>query len=163
VPKLDTNFVVICRSDSKTVERSGERTEERYVAGHYELATRRVFATEDEARTYARGISPSREPLVVLGDWLHLRETAAPGEETPPRFAHDCQHCVFLGRFKNAFDDCDLYFCAQNASSTAHGHPTVIARFSDEGPDYSSGLPVADKVPALAEAKRRAKARGLLP
>lgn len=172
MPKLDTTFVVICRSDSTTVEHSGEvlghvdrlgiitseRTEQRYVAGHYELATRRVFTNEDEAQTFARTINHSREPLVIPGDWMHLRTTAVPDEEELARFTHDCSTCVYLGRTKadaDASEGHDLYFHKD-------GHVTVIARFGSEGPDYISGLPLADKMPALAEAKRRAVARGLL-
>lgn len=159
MPKLDVTFVVICRADSKYDEHIGERISG---TGDYELATRRVFPTEDEARTYARTINQSREPLVIPGDWLHLRETAVPGEEEPPRFTHDCSTCVYLGRIQSEpgahaseREGYDLYFHKE-------GHVTVIARFGSEGPDYVSGLPLADKVPALAEAKRRAIQRGLL-
>lgn len=69
-----------------------------------------------------------------------------------PRYVHDCNCCAFLG---HAFKS-DLYFCPQD------GYPTVIARHSDEGPDYTSGLVFSDHDPALAEAKRRAIAQGLL-
>jgi hypothetical protein len=57
-----------------------------------------------------------------------------------------------LGEWK----EFDLYFCPQ------HGVPTVIARYGPDG-DYQSGLPAADAIPALGEAKRRAIAAGLLP
>lgn len=68
------------------------------------------------------------------------------------RFTHDCDDCVFLGHEKSS----DLYFCSQG------GMPTVIARHSSEGPDYTSGLIFADRDPALAEAKRLATEKGLL-
>jgi hypothetical protein len=67
------------------------------------------------------------------------------------RFKHDCGACIALGEF----GDVDLYF-----------HPgllkTVIARRSDEPSDYSSGLEFAGMVPALKEARRRARDRGYL-
>jgi hypothetical protein len=50
-----------------------------------------------------------------------------------PKFKHDCNVCNFLGHFENH----DLYYCKNE--------PTVIARFSSKGPDYSSGLVFADK------------------
>lgn len=70
-----------------------------------------------------------------------------------PLFTHDCPHCTFLGNF----DKHDLYFCEQVST------PTVIARYSSYGPDYTSGLHGVDVDNCLAEAKRRAIARGLLP
>lgn len=45
-----------------------------------------------------------------------------------PMWEHDCDCCVYLGTFNNA----DLYFCPR-------GIPTVISRFSSDGPDYCSG------------------------
>lgn len=45
-----------------------------------------------------------------------------------PQYIHDCSRCIFLGRYKNY----DLY---------AHCyHPVVemVARYSDDGPDYSA-------------------------
>jgi hypothetical protein len=59
-----------------------------------------------------------------------------------------------LGEYK----EFDLYFCMQGRLYI----PTVLARYSDEVFGYSSGLTVADHIPQLAEAKRRAKERGLL-
>ena len=57
-------FVVICRDDF---------TPGADQKGPYLLASRQVFASAEDARDYARGISPSREPLVIVGDWLNLR------------------------------------------------------------------------------------------
>ena len=48
-----------------------------------------------------------------------------------PRYAHDCDTCIFLGQYKKY----DLYYCA--------GEPTVVCRYSDKGPDYNSGLAFA--------------------
>ena len=61
---------------------------------------------------------------------------------------------TFLGSFQGH----DLYFDPQITV------PTVIARFGPEGPDYKSGLPLAeiDIDIHLTEAKRRATERGLL-
>jgi hypothetical protein len=73
----------------------------------------------------------------------------------PPRYAHDCDRCTFLGRYGEA----DLYVCRQGILET---WPTVVARFSDEGDDYASGLIGADYEPNLREARRRATERGLL-
>lgn len=59
-----------------------------------------------------------------------------------PQFVHDCTRCKFLGRFE--FDGrltkgtehfkCDLYVCE---TAIPFG-PTLLGRFSDDGPDYVS-------------------------
>ena len=53
-----------------------------------------------------------------------------------PRFAHDCDECELLG----VFNDFDLYFC------TKQPMPTVIARWGNTGPDYTSGIEIAKAV-----------------
>lgn len=69
------------------------------------------------------------------------------------QFEHDCNACVFLGHV----DKHDLYFCPNDILG-----PTVIARWSSEGPDYSSGLCFICCNPLLHEAAKRAVQRGLL-
>ena len=49
--------------------------------------------------------------------------------EITPRYTHDCSSCIFLGYYHMY----DLYYCTSE-------HETVIARWSDYGPDYHSGL-----------------------
>lgn len=75
-----------------------------------------------------------------------------------PRYKHDCQACTFLGTFEGV----DLYHCPQ------HGMPTLVARCSSDGSDYTSLL--AELVQrdariftgsALQEALRRAERLGL--
>jgi hypothetical protein len=54
-----------------------------------------------------------------------------------PRFIHDCSSCIFLGVYDSGPQwggTCDLYFCP------SCGDGSVIARYSDEGPDYRSGM-----------------------
>lgn len=48
----------------------------------------------------------------------------------PPRFKHDCDHCVFAGLLFNGPDSfyADIYVC----------NHTVIFRVGDDGPDYWS-------------------------
>ena len=70
-----------------------------------------------------------------------------------PKFKHDCDCCNFLGHHQEH----DLYHCSQGGSI-----PTVIARWSDYGPDYSSGLSFARHIPILGEASRRAVEMGYL-
>lgn len=74
-----------------------------------------------------------------------------PSEEHTRRYEHDCDVCSFLGQYKDA----DLYVCAVGKRI-----PTVIARYSDDGHDYASGL--NSPLPELQEAERRAKERGIL-
>ena len=69
-----------------------------------------------------------------------------------PQFDHDCDQCRFLGRYEKH----DLYFCDQS------GMPTVLARYGNDGWDYTSGVFFAPVYPAVAEAVKRAKDKGWL-
>lgn len=71
-----------------------------------------------------------------------------------PRYKHDCSQCIFLGYYQQY----DLYFCRH----TYYLIPTVIARFSSEPEDYTSGLGLAKHNPALKEALRLAKEKELI-
>lgn len=74
--------------------------------------------------------------------------------EERPRYVHDCSKCTFLG----CYDEADLYFCKAQCTGE-----TVLARFSDEGSNYQSGLCFAYGVnPLLTRARRLAVQRGLL-
>jgi hypothetical protein len=78
-------------------------------------------------------------------------------EECAPQFEHDCESCTFLGVHEGR----DLYWCSQGSST---GRWTVISRYSNSGPDYSSGAvfatPDGDKW--LYEARLRAEKKGLI-
>lgn len=64
----------------------------------------------------------------------------------PPRFPHDCARCRYLGPFHKW----DLYYCPVG------GLPdTVIARYGENGEDYTSGVALSGLHPALAEARYR--------
>ena len=54
------------------------------------------------------------------------------------KFQHDSDCCTFLG----TLDGVDMYFCDVGKPAT------VLARFSDEGPDYVSGIPIAQMMRA---------------
>jgi hypothetical protein len=69
-----------------------------------------------------------------------------------PVFKHDCDKCLFLDHSIGH----DLYYCEQ------YGMETVVARYGNEGPEYTSGLEFVHKIPSLAEARRLAIAAGLL-
>lgn len=59
-----------------------------------------------------------------------------------PQHIHDCNHCLFLGRYK----EYDLYY----------GHPTIIARYGSEGSEYYSwDLYQGSQNEAITEAQRR--------
>lgn len=77
---------------------------------------------------------------------------------TVPRFKHDCECCHFLGRYAAANNrEADLYVHASGRM------PTVIARYSSDGPDYASGLSASfSQIPELTEARLRAQRLGLL-
>lgn len=73
-------------------------------------------------------------------------------EARQPRFRHDCSKCTYLG----CFEASDLYHCLQATG------PTVIRRYGDDGPSYTSGIAIADHDPGLREAVHRARERGLV-
>lgn len=52
-----------------------------------------------------------------------------------PRYLHDCDDCVFLGQFK----EYDLYVHPDYEADTSRYIKTVIARYSDDEPEYLSG------------------------
>lgn len=74
-----------------------------------------------------------------------------------PLFTHDCDRCTFLGTATDPEGGCeaDLYHCLDIIG------PTVIARWSNEGSDYSSGMVFARPGTLLGIAKERAAAREL--
>lgn len=77
-------------------------------------------------------------------------------KDTKPNYEHDCNNCVYLG---DVFDSeirktVDLYFCAST--------PTVIARYSSDGPEYISGIAFVGSSVPLAVAFELAYRRGLL-
>lgn len=77
-------------------------------------------------------------------------------KETPIH-EHDCSQCKFLGNYTDKeVDKGDLYFCQQGGVV-----PTVIFRYGI-GPDYTSGMKFAERIPSLAEAKKRATKEGLI-
>jgi hypothetical protein len=51
---------------------------------------------------------------------------------TQPRFSHDCAKCQFLG----IVCDQDLYICGARVIPGLG--PSVVARFGNDGPDYTS-------------------------
>jgi hypothetical protein len=75
---------------------------------------------------------------------------------TKPLYKHDCPACKFLGQDDTGTQD--IYFCPQGGFD-----PTIIARFSDEDSNYTSGIVFAGHVPAIALGVKRATKLGLLP
>lgn len=70
----------------------------------------------------------------------------------PPRgplFEHDCDRCVFLGSMRLDKAWGDAYVCPQNTLPW----PTVVWRWSNEGPDYDSGAWLVDEMPAPMRAR----------
>jgi hypothetical protein len=92
---------------------------------------------------------------------LDAHRPPIPGEYPPeaPRWRHDCPDCVFLGR--SADGGADLYYCQRTRSGQ------LIARHGDQVDAIHSTNPetapsLVDLYPHLAEAHRRAAARGLV-
>jgi hypothetical protein len=87
------------------------------------------------------GITLSLEEAELLEANLHNVVEIAYAKHFVPKYTHDCDACTFLGPY--TYDapmvegteeiTADLWYC-----STAAGGPTLIARFSSDGPDYGS-------------------------
>jgi hypothetical protein len=70
-----------------------------------------------------------------------------------PAYEHDCDECCsFLGRYTEDGQVYDLYWHDYRRDLGVR-HTTVVARYSNDGPDYSSG---SFDTGALNEARRRA-------
>jgi len=55
-----------------------------------------------------------------------------------PKHEHDCSTCTYIGSQVGTHGQTDIYVCPQS------GHPTVICRWGDEGPEYMSGADIAN-------------------
>ena len=86
---------------------------------------------------------------------------------TTPKFQHDCKSCTFLGRAEYGDQVYDLYYCTQGGVL-----PTLIARYSDKGSEYISGIGFSEPYmgidnkiqpphPAMAMARLLALSKGL--
>ena len=73
-----------------------------------------------------------------------------------PTYQHDCATCVFLGDYLDAGHLYDLYVHNDYPAS----FKTVIARWGNEGAEYTSGL--RSSLPVLIEAEKRAREKGYL-
>lgn len=82
---------------------------------------------------------------------------------TVPRYTHDCDHCTFLGTWFGKEHEGDKYFHYYDlyAHHSSQAGNTIIARFGDDGPDYTSGLCFKNLNKALGEAYARAIKQGI--
>ena len=51
-----------------------------------------------------------------------------------PMYEHDCEACRHLGTVNGADGVVDLYMCPRDGGLG----PSLVARFGDDGPDYTS-------------------------
>lgn len=70
-----------------------------------------------------------------------------------PRYTHDCDDCKPLGEF----GEYDLYFCYRQATGS-----TLLARYGNEGHEYTSGIEFVGYDNAITEAHHRAITNGYL-
>lgn len=98
-----------------------------------EIKTPKIIARfGDEPNDYHIGI--------YLEDWPHPIGIMIPDDEEKPKYKHDCTNCVFLGPYAENNQHYDLYVCPNDGDKIS----TVIARYSDDGPEYFSGLYFAE-------------------
>src|ERR1044072_1660924 len=78
----------------------------------------------------------------------------------PPRYKHDCDHCVYLGQYfsQSTNVNYDLYWGSHG--SLHKSARTVIARYGNEGYEYHSGY--NSSLPPLIEAQRLATEKGFI-
>lgn len=92
-------------------------------------------------------------------------EVEHPEPPETPRFEHDCEECIFLGRNADQHGEFDMYYCPKNRK--AGGLGSVIAREGDEDENYGS-LPVYENFlwrnfNDLSRVYEAARERGLIP
>lgn len=102
VPDPDTNFGLFHELDPKTEAEAREYLATWYTEPKLSLAFR-LFAAE-----------VTEEPL------------------DPPRYEHDCDRCVYAGRF----GEYDAYFCPDG--DDLRKYDSVVLRHGDDGPAYKS-------------------------
>jgi hypothetical protein len=131
---------------AEAVREAGRERAEEIPAEEYRRRSDRLRAQAEHARSLRENLTPLGTPL----------STMYPPEA--PRFRHDCPDCVFLGRSEDG--GWDLYYCSQTRAGQ------LVARNGDHPQQtHSTSLGYARdsmcSYPYLAEAYRRAVARGL--
>jgi hypothetical protein len=107
-----------------------------------------------EFKRAQRDADPIQRLSAVFENHPLMKELERQGQV--PQFEHDCEACLFLGRLHDQ-RRYDLYYCQGG------GEPNVLARWSSNGPDYTSGLGLAKFEPVLAVALARAIHHSLFP
>ena len=67
---------------------------------------------------------------------LRLKDERVIEYTSTPVFPHDCESCIFLGRYRER----DLYYCL----SSADGHDTIVVRYGSKPEEYASGLEISE-------------------
>ena len=70
-----------------------------------------------------------------------------------PKFIHDCTACKFMGTLSHIDRVCDLYY---HPGTNNMLDSTIIARYGNEEPNYTSGITFAAYNPVIAIAAIRA-------
>jgi hypothetical protein len=89
----------------------------------------------------ARVVSSYVTDVVPVAYSFRLGQATLDQMGTKPVYTHDCPNCTYLGTVRCRETQWtygtryDLYFCTQGGTI-----PTVLARWSDNGPDFTSGL-----------------------
>ncbi len=74
----------------------------------------------------------------LLGPYFHRSQVWVPMDTLKmwlPFYEHNCSACQYMGFTVYQQERYDLYYCDQGGNFS-----TIIARWSDNGPDYFSGL-----------------------
>jgi len=65
-------------------------------------------------------------------------------DRSTPVFTHDCDRCLFLGTVRTKDQSYggtwDLWWCPDTRKGEGHDHSSVICRYGNEGPEYSSSM-----------------------
>lgn len=163
--------LVYVHSDAVNMAAFGTREAPKVSHIHFDPVSQDWYATlldgKEIARNASRAVVVEEEKHVI--DDMFARGDFIPGgyqrwEFDRPQFQHDCSKCKFLGHWEGIDPNyatprtvrLDLYYCAQSSCNS----PTVIARYGNDGPDYTSGIPC--KIEPLQVAQARAIYKGYL-
>ena len=129
------------------------------VKSHFQIMGEMIPGSEDMIRFGCFILSTTS--VLKVGDIHYLKTGLLNPYKHGPIYEHeDCTACMFLGQFtiyangRNEYTTYDLYYHDGDLEET------VIARYGNDGPDYSSGLD--SKTIPLRAAQDRAKRFGLI-
>jgi hypothetical protein len=137
---IDPHALLLWAQEAYEHTAPGETVDLHVLPTHWELRAidTKSLIIEPEAAPVNAPVNARAETPAPVG----VRARRAPAQDDavdlgPARFTHDCDHCVYLGRWRGQ----DTYWCPQGGMST------IVLRWGHAGPEYESGTHLAGGLP----------------